>query len=224
MEPRDKLKAIVFEYVLSNGDLPGFQERLESTMPYWSVATEPFEVFRGQGHSKPGIQRIGNSPSQLRSDLRKTISTSRDIGNIMHFTNTKNSKETVCCVFKIQVMPGIKYLDLFNVGSGFIPDEIILPFIELLKQEKQQRTQEGKKPLRLPLSKMPLLKIFRDRLEKEKEVLLYSVGAQFSNPDEKVATAANGRPLRFFEVDFALASSRPKSGTRSRSKSRSKRR
>lgn len=210
MEARDKLKAIVFEYVLSNGDLPGFQERLESTLKYWSVATEPFDVFRGQGHSKPGIQRIGNSPSQLRSDLRKTISTSRDIGNIMQFTNTKNNKETVCCVFKIQVMPGIRFLDLFEAGSGFIPDEIVEDFIKRLKEENEIRKiakkngKGGKEPLRLPPSKIPLLKIFKERLEKEKEVLLYSAGGHFSIKVEKVASAANGRTLRFFEVDFCL--------------------
>jgi hypothetical protein len=72
------VQALVFEWVLTNGSLPGFADRVNATKHLWPKTPEPQRiVWRGQGRVKPGIPQLA-APNSIRSDVRPVISTSED--------------------------------------------------------------------------------------------------------------------------------------------------
>lgn len=106
--PGDKykpLKQVILEWVVTNGSLPGFEERLQSTKSMWKVVgPEGMIVYRGQGHTKPGIPNRGD-PTTLTDGVRPIIATSKSMDIAKHYMGTE------CCLFEIQVAPGVRYLD-----------------------------------------------------------------------------------------------------------------
>ena len=120
----DPMNALIVEWVLSCGSLPGFNERLEATKASWSISAEPFTVSRGQGHSKKGIPSL-SSPQTLQSTIRPLISTSRSRDSSIKYTGPD------CCLFKINVQPGVRFIDIEAVfhKEDFNPE----PYIAQLK-------------------------------------------------------------------------------------------
>lgn len=114
MDTQQLKKQVVLEWVVTNGSLPGFQERVEASKPFWKVVgPEGMNVYRGQGHSKPGIPSRGDSTT-LTNGSRPIIATSKSMDVAKRYMGVD------CCIFEIQVSSGIRYVDakeLFTFDS-----------------------------------------------------------------------------------------------------------
>jgi hypothetical protein len=101
----DTVEALVFEWVLTNGSLPGFADRVSATKHLWPETPEPhLIVWRGHGRVKPGIPQLA-PPDSLRSDIHPVIGTSRVKESAAVFGGED------CCLYRIVVKPGVRYLD-----------------------------------------------------------------------------------------------------------------
>lgn len=102
----DDLKEVVTEWVLTNGKLPGFAERLTATLPKWSiVGPEGMVVFRGQGGDR--IQKSGDAQTnEIEPAVRPVLAASKTPYSVPKYTGKD------CCVFKITLKPGIRYIDV----------------------------------------------------------------------------------------------------------------
>jgi hypothetical protein len=99
------LKQVLVEWIVTNGSLPGFQDRVNASKPYWKlVPPEGMTVYRGQGHSKPGIPNHGD-PTTLVDGTRPILATTKSMETAKQYMGTE------CCLFEIQVTPGIRYVD-----------------------------------------------------------------------------------------------------------------
>lgn len=99
------LKQVVLEWIVTNGSLPGFQDRVNLSKPSWKVVGPAgMLVYRGQGHSKPGIPSKGNS-EVLLPDVRPILATTKTMDVAKQYMGNE------CCIFEIQVAPGIRYVD-----------------------------------------------------------------------------------------------------------------
>jgi hypothetical protein len=158
------IKQLVIEYILTNGTLPGFQQRLESSKPFWKTATEPFTVYRGQGHKKPGIPRPEEvNPDTIIINLRPILSTSKNINSVLEFTDKQG-----CCIHKITVEPGTLFLDFTEFTD--ITENDIKNFMIMKKNE-----ENGEIKGIYPYNNLPRSAIFNDfkkRHAREEEVLL----------------------------------------------------
>jgi hypothetical protein len=157
-------KPFVLEYILTNGALPGFKERLETSKESWKTVTTPFTVYRGQGHTKPGIPVPPNTvKNNIKNSVRPVISTTKNITNALQFTDQQG-----CCIFEITVQPGIRYLD-FTEFPDFTENDV--KEFMAMKEEKEKETEYEIWPYNY-ISPPILVKIANDRKNKETEVLL----------------------------------------------------
>lgn len=194
----NNLETFIVEYVLTNGILKGFNRRLEQIKNQFSIADKPFFVYRGQGHSKKGIPILGNTPFVLRTDIRSLISTTKDFNSSLAFTNSKNMKSSICCVFKINIFPGIQYLDLIEFINKINIDNI--------QKFKDIKLLEDPENLQWPTNKMPnsrLLQICHERLLKENEILLLSNGV-INAINETFEQSENNRDIKVIEVEYTV--------------------
>jgi hypothetical protein len=103
---QDDLKQVIAEWVLTNGKLPGFEERMTTTLPLWSVVgPDGMTVYRAQGgfvlpHSS------SMQPNVITDGVRPVIATSKTIGAINRYAGSE------CCIFEIKLQPGTRYLDV----------------------------------------------------------------------------------------------------------------
>jgi hypothetical protein len=100
-----QLKQVILEWVVTNGSLPGFEERMASTKPLWKlVGPGGLTVYRGQGHSIPGIPSLAD-PATLVTGVRPILATSRSRDVATRYMGKE------CCLFEIHIQPGIRYID-----------------------------------------------------------------------------------------------------------------
>jgi hypothetical protein len=189
----DPLKSFVFEWVITNGSLPGFDQRLNDTKPLWQTVTEEMTVYRGQGHDKKGIPSLG-PPNVLSTGIRPIISTSKDRASVTEYAGVD------CCIFKIILKPGVKYLD---VESVFTPEDDY----EALADDVRKRASGSWVKLNTP--RKVLAAFFMKNMSKEHEIMVLSDGF-FSDP-----VSEGGAP----EV-FATTYSPKTAGRRRRRKTR----
>jgi hypothetical protein len=157
-------KPFVLEYILTNGALSGFKERLETSKESWKTVTTPFTVYRGQGHSKPGIPVPPNTvKNNIKNSARPVLSSTKDINNALQFTDKES-----CCIFEITVQPGIRFLD-FTEFSDFTYNDV--KEFMTNKEEIEKGTEYEIWPYSY-ISPATLAKIANDRKNKETEVLL----------------------------------------------------
>ena len=162
------VQALVFEWVLTNGSLPGFADRVNATKHLWPETPEPQRiVWRGQGRVKPGIPQLA-APNSLRSDVRPVISTSADKASAAVFAGED------CCLYQIVVKPGVRYLDVETVGAGYIPSYIV-DYVKSLIPEDRKGFISRATPF------MKLISAFKTRIAKEHEILLEG-GGVFADP------------------------------------------
>jgi hypothetical protein len=169
-ELEKKKKMLMIEYILTNGTLPGFFERVEESKPNWSIATEAFIVYRGHGHSKPGIVRLEGVAVNNIKESKKPISTSRNIINVLKFTDTNS-----CCIFEITVDPGIRFFDFATIPSDTLKIKDINDFMNF-------KITEDPNDMIWPPSNFPksvLLKELIKRKDNEQEVLLDGLQGTF---------------------------------------------
>jgi hypothetical protein len=206
----------MIEYILTNGYLPGFQDRFDSSLPEWQVSDESFTVYRGHGHVKKGIERhVGVSTNTLKNSVRPIISTSRNKDFIIHkFTDYETKQEGICCLFQISVAPGIRFLDFDSIPSEYITISSIKKFMELKKTADPE-------DLIWPSYKLPskrLLDIVLKRKIIEQEIVLDGHQGSFVIREDTEETANNGRPIRVKYVTY-----KPKSGGRRKTRKLRKR-
>lgn len=162
------VQALVFEWVLTNGSLPGFDDRVNATKHMWPKTPEPQRVvWRGQGKVKPGIPQLA-SPDSLRSDVRPVISTSEDKASAAVFGGED------CCLYQIVVKPGVRYLNVEKVGAGYIPRHVVDYVKSLIPENRKGFTSKT-------TSDMVLVNAFKERIAKEHEILLEG-GGVFTDP------------------------------------------
>lgn len=120
------LKQVVLEWIVTNGSLPGFQDRVNASIPAWGVVgPKEMTVYRGQGHSKPGIP-IRSDPTTLLDGIRPIVATTKSMDVAKLYMGED------CCLFEIQVSPGIRYVDVKELFTFYSYDNV--------KREKQQVT------------------------------------------------------------------------------------
>ena len=162
------VQALVFEWVLTNGSLPGFADRVNATKHLWPETPEPQRiVWRGQGRVKPGIPQLA-APNSLRSDVRPVISTSEVKESAAVFGGED------CCLYQIVVKPGVRYLDVETVGAGYIPSYVV-DYVKSLIPEDRKGFISRATPT------MKLISAFKTRIAKEHEILLEG-GGIFADP------------------------------------------
>lgn len=161
------VSALVFEWVLTNGSLPGFADRVRETKHRWTKNESDFTVWRGQGKAKRGIPQLAD-PSSLLSDVRPVISTTTNKESALVFG------EKDCCLYQIVVKPGVRYLNIEEVGKGFISPTVV-DYVRSLIPEYRTGFTSRKTP------NMSLIKAFKTRIAKEHEILIES-GGIFADP------------------------------------------
>lgn len=189
----DPLKSFVFEWVITNGSLPGFDQRLNDTKPLWQTVTEEMTVYRGQGHAKKGIPSLG-PPNVLSTGIRPIISTSKDRASVTEYAGAD------CCIFKIILKPGVKYLDIESI---FTPED---DYEALADNVRKRASGSWVKPT---TPRKVLAAFFMKNMSKEHEIMVLSDGS-FSDP-----VSEGGKP----EV-FATTYSPKTAGRRRRRKTR----
>ena len=177
-----QLKQVVLEWVVTNGSLPGFEDRVQSSKHLWSVVGEEgMMVYRGQGHSINGIPNHGE-PSTLLNGVRPIIATtkSRDVAQ------RYMGKE--CCLFEIQVEPGIRYVDtnkLFtfpDFKTGAMITNVSNDTIDQLLQ-LAENMNDGywiKKAIRAGNGRDAVRRVFLKRIREEHEIILDSAQGGFT--------------------------------------------
>ena len=110
----DELKGVVAEWVLTNGKLAGFDNRLKATLPHWSVVEKDLIVYRGQGGViTPNVSTV--HPTEIVPDVRSVIATSSSPDSVIRYAGQD------CCVYAITLKPGIRYIDVNKLISFIDP-------------------------------------------------------------------------------------------------------
>jgi hypothetical protein len=103
----NNIKHVIAEWVLTNGKLPGFEERLKESLPNWKVVgPEGMMVYRAQGNTFVSKSEESPSPEILLTGIRPVIATSKTP------ESTKRYAGIDCCIFKIRLEPGVRYIDV----------------------------------------------------------------------------------------------------------------
>jgi hypothetical protein len=180
----DAVKLLIFEWVITNGSLPGFAERLDATKPMWKTVEADMTVYRGQGHSKKGIPFVGTvPPNMIKGDVRAIISTSKERASIIEYAGAD------CCIFQIVLKPGVKYLDteaMFGADDAY----------EDLADEVRKLAPASGSWVRPNTPRHVLTSFFMKNLKKEHEVMVLG-GGTFTEP-----VSIGGTPQEF-EVSYS---------------------
>ena len=144
----------------------------------WTTSPAEFVVYRGQSGSpasKPGIKRVGTVPHQISTEFGKPISTSRVLSKIVLGYAVPEGR-----VFKIHVMPGIRYVSIKDTVGEKLADPALFQFLsdELQAGDNKYKTWSLNR----------LQGVFNDIVNKEDEVLLDLSNAEFRNADDKPET------------------------------------
>ena len=177
-----QLKQVVLEWVVTNGSLPGFDERVLSSKPSWKVVgPEGMMVYRGQGHSIPGIPNRAD-PATLLNGVRPILATSKTSDIAKRYMGKE------CCLFEIQVQPGIRYVDAKELFT--FPDRATGQLITKVSNETidnllrlAESMPDGywvKKAIREGNGRDAVRNMFEKRINEEDEILLDSTQGGFT--------------------------------------------
>ena len=176
------LKQVVLEWIVTNGSLPGFQERVQSSKSLWKVVgPEGMTVYRGQGHSISGIPNRAD-PTTLLNGVRPILATSKTPEIAKRYMGKD------CCFFEIQLQPGIRYVDAKEVftfqdkstGESVtnVSNEIIDNLLQLTESmndgywvKKAHRDGNGRNAVR---------NMYLKRIHEEEEILVDSTQGGFT--------------------------------------------
>lgn len=117
---------VVVEWVLTNGKLPGFEERLEQSLPTWEKLTAPMTVYRAQGGSVTEAAS-NTAPSALLPNIRPVLATSKTVASAARYAGK------TCCLFEITLPAGTRILDVSKIvnESGPVSSDAIQAFRKL---------------------------------------------------------------------------------------------
>ena len=130
------LKRVVVEWVLTNGKLPGFEQRVRDSYPEWSVVDAPITVYRAQGGNityKPnGIP----GPGFLVNGVRPVIATSKTAPSTLRYAGER------CCIFVIKLEEGTRYLDVNQILEDGIDESLMNEIREICPIEGAWPTRD----------------------------------------------------------------------------------
>ncbi len=202
----DAVTRLAVEWVLTNGGLTGFKERVDASLSKWeTVGPEGMTVYRAHGHTKPGIVCLNSDPKQLCSGVRPVLATSKDLKVVKEFSGL------TCCIFSIHLREGVRYLDITKATEGVFDNDSVFTELRTLSCESDPPKWPCSKNKRFP--PRVLWSIFSDRVRgkpgklPEQEVLVYENGAFGKKTDGEPTPEG----VETFNVDYA-----PKVGGRSR--------
>jgi hypothetical protein len=228
MSDPDSVKRVVAEWVLINGKLPGFDDRVKASLPGWkTVGPGGMTVYRGQGgvvRGAPGSP----PPSMIVEGIRPVLATSRAPWTIKRYAGKD------CCMFMIRLLPGTRYINVSAMISFLTKENQPALAVKNTVLEAIQSTCAPPKPGWFLSNETPLSDMRRIILERcagrikhvgpgeveyvppEEEVMVYAVGGSFSPP----TPIANLEGKLSFEVTFTP----PKAGGRRRTQGTTRRR
>lgn len=187
------MKRVIAEWVLTNGKLPGFTERVVSSLPEWNtVGPSGMIVYRAQGNSFVSKPVGSPAPNVLQSGLRPVIATSKDPSFIRRYAGED------CCIFKVNLAPGTRYIDV-NSAVTFLTDtgdRALAIKNTILDELRTLCPTEGRWPtVNTPLANMRSAILDRclgrtkykgypgeETIPPEHEVMVYGMNGTFSNP------------------------------------------
>jgi len=111
---------VVVEWVLANGNLRGFEGRVDRSLEAWETLEEPMTVYRAQGGSK--IKAVeGTVPTKLLTGIRPVLATSKTIESARRYAGK------TCCLFEITLPVGTRVIDVAELiqKNGPISDDIL---------------------------------------------------------------------------------------------------
>lgn len=102
----DAVKGMIAEWILTNGELAGFKDKVAGTLGEWDVVGPgaSMVVYRGQGGKIANI--TGELPSSLKVGVRPILATSKVEASVLPYTGGD------CCIFHITLGTGTRYLDV----------------------------------------------------------------------------------------------------------------
>jgi hypothetical protein len=137
------------------------------------VGPEGMTLYRGQGHSIPGIPNRAD-PTTLLSGVRPILATTKSRDIALRYMGKE------CCLFEIQVQPGIRYVDAKEfftfldkeTGESVtnVSNEIIDSLLRLT--ESMNDGYWLKKAVREGNGRNAVRNLFLKRLREEDEILL----------------------------------------------------
>jgi hypothetical protein len=173
----DAVKLLIFEWVITNGSLPGFAERLDATKPLWKTVEADMTVYRGQGHSKKGIPMVGAvPPNLLKGDIRPIISTSKERASVIEYAGAD------CCIFQIVLKPGVKYLDIEPMFTSTSPSTgeryiyVAPEIVDGLKARVPNTPEYANYWIKPRTPSGALIQFFKRNIQKEHEVMVLGGG------------------------------------------------
>jgi hypothetical protein len=197
------VQRVVAEWVLTNGKLPGFEDRVKESQPHWNVVDKPIVVYRAQGGDITYKPKGSPGPGFLVKGIRPILATSKVAPSTLRYANER------CCVFAITLQPGTRYIDVDTVIRGGIDEASMMGIRDMCPSE-------GPWPhVDTPIHKM------KDAVQKrcegrtiysgteyeeiilpEHELMVYALDGDFS-PTIPTGKKIAGRAL--FKVSYGLA-------------------
>jgi hypothetical protein len=173
----DLVKEVIAEWVLTNGSLPGFQQKVIDTHTHWdSVGSEGMTVYRGQGGKITPVP--GTIPESLRVGVRPVLATSTNSSSILPYTGD------ACCIFRIKLERGTRILGVKRTVTDPADTSKLYVKGAILKDIATRCAPEnwsGRWPNpNTPYS--PLKKAMLDRCESEDEIMVYFLDGTITEP------------------------------------------
>ena len=125
----DLKKQVVVEWVLTNGKLPGFEDRVRASYPLWSVVEDRKVVYRAQGGDVTYKPAGSPGPGFMSNGIRPVIATSKTALSTLRYAGS------TCCIFAITLMAGTRYLDVSDVLRSGVDETILDKVRELCPLE-----------------------------------------------------------------------------------------
>lgn len=100
-EEAQKLKRVIAEWVLTNGQLPDFENKVRASRGAWDEVGEGgMVVYRGQGGKIPN--QSGKLPAELVVGIRPVLATSTELASVIPYAGSE------CCIFRIKLEEGTR--------------------------------------------------------------------------------------------------------------------
>lgn len=180
--PKKRLQHIVVEWVLTNGKLPGFKERVKESLKDWKTIEVPMVVYRSQGGDITKKPDEAPNPDVLVDGIRPVIATSRVAPSTLRYAGKD------CCIFAITLQAGTRYIDIDEVLSGDIDESVMENVREFCPAKGAWPTHDADIKTMITRTKQrcegrTLYKgtNYEEVILPEHEIMVYGLGGNFSS-------------------------------------------
>jgi hypothetical protein len=173
----DPVKEVIAEWVLTNGSLPGFQQKVFDTHTSWDrIGPEGLTVYRGQGGKIENVS--GELPSSLKIGVRPVLATSVSPASVVPYAGAD------CCIFRIKLLEGTRILGVKKTVTNAEDAEALYIKKDILTKVAKRCKPEswtGRWPN--PSTPYGLLKeAVLNRCAAEDEIMVYFMEGTVSDP------------------------------------------